>query len=127
MILEVSFWVLLGLLVLPFPFKVFEYLTGRDKSPLIVKVEEMSLALFTAIGLFAFYGYLNNLDFLFSKFWFAWLIVSIVWSIASIFFSPKLKYATDILGKKKVQILGVIGVLINAPMYYAVYMYATKI
>lgn len=127
MILEVSFWVLVALLVLPLPFKVFEYLTGRDKSPFIVKVEEIGLAIFTAIGLVAFYGYLNNQKFLFPEFWLAWLIMSILWSVVAIFFSPKLKYAIDIIGKNKVKVLGVVGVLINLPMYYAVYMYALQI
>jgi len=47
---QVSFWILVAIVALPFPFKVLGYISGRDKSPLIVKVEEMANTLFLALG-----------------------------------------------------------------------------
>ncbi len=68
MFFEIWFWILCVLIILPLPFKVYEYISGKDKSPVIVKVEEIFNVLFLSLGLIAFHGYLNNESYLFSEF-----------------------------------------------------------
>ena len=124
MFLKFWFWLLCALVLLPLPFKVYQYVKGKDESPTIVKWEEIFNAVFLAIGLTAFYGYLNNEHYLFPAFWIGWLITSVVLSIVSMFWSPKLRYAANIMGKSKVTVMSTIGVLFNIPLYYVVYQYA---
>jgi len=126
MFFEIWFWLLCALIILPLPFKVYEYISGKDKSPITVKVEEIFNALFLGIGLIAFYGYLNNELYLFSEFWIGWLFISIILSIISIFWSPKLKYASDIMGKNKMKAMSAIGIIIYLPLYFVVYQYALQ-
>jgi hypothetical protein len=45
---EVTFWLTASLLILPFPFKLSGYVSGKDTSPLSVKIEEMANVLFLA-------------------------------------------------------------------------------
>lgn len=121
---QISFWVLVAIVVLPLPFKVLGYISGRDKSPLIVKIEEMANALFLAVGLVAFYGFINNQVYLSSGFWQAWLFIAIAWSLLPIFWSPKLAYAAGVLGKNKVRLLAGLSCLLYLPLLFAVYFYA---
>lgn len=60
---QVSFWLLVLLLTVPIPFKIYGYITRKDKSPLWVKIEAMSNAVFLAIGLIAFYGFINDVSY----------------------------------------------------------------
>ncbi|KFZ38706.1 hypothetical protein HR45_04600 [Shewanella mangrovi] len=121
---QMCFWLLAALIILPLPFKLYEYATGKDDSPRIVKIEEMTNALFLGIGLIAFYGFIHQQLFLSKTFWQAWLVIAVVWSILSLFWSPKLNYATQVLGKKGMYIGAIIGVIITLPLLIAVYLYA---
>lgn len=124
MFLQIWFWLLCALIILPLPFKIYEYISARDKSPFIVKVEEMLNALFLSVGLIAFYGYLNNELYLFPKFWLIWLILSIAISVVSIFCSPKLKYASKVMGKNNTKVFVAMGITLYLPLYFVVYQYA---
>ncbi len=124
MFLQIWFWLLCALIILPFPFKIYEYISGKDRSPFIVKVEEIFNILFLSLGLVAYYGYLNNESYLFSNFWLGWLALSILFSVFSVFKSPKLKYATEVMGKSNMQIVAVIGIAFYLPLYFVVYQYA---
>ncbi len=75
---QISFWLLVVILVLPFPFKVFGYIKGSDDSALSVKIEESANAIFMSIGLVAFYGYINNQVYLSPIFWHAWLLIGVL-------------------------------------------------
>jgi|TARA_R110000851_G_scaffold67191_2_gene151535 hypothetical protein len=121
---QISFWILVALIVLPLPFKIYEYATGKDKSSIGVKIEEMSNALFMAVGLIAFYGYLNDQVYLFPSFWITWLVISVIWSVSAMFWSPKLTYATEVMGKTKMRIFAGIGLVLYSPLFLAVYFYA---
>lgn len=121
---QISFWVLVAVVVLPLPFKVLGYISGKDKSPLIVKIEEMANALFLTLGLVAFYGFINNRLYLSSGFWQAWLFIAVAWSLLPIFWSPKLAYAASVLGKNKVRLLAGLSCLLYLPLLFAVYFYA---
>ena len=121
---QVSFWILVALIVLPFPFKIFEYLSGKDKSPVIVKVEEITNAIFMALGLVAFHGFITGTVYLTPAFWKGWLVVAIAWSVLPIFWSPKLAYAAEIMGKNKMRVAAGISCILYLPLLFAVYFYA---
>ena len=125
MLWKISFWLLVALIILPLPLplKIFEYFTGKDKSPVIVKIEEVSNALFMAIGLVAFYGYLNNQVYMFPNFWKIWLVIAVIWSVLSIFWSPKLKYAIEVMGKNNMRIAAGLSCILYIPLFLAVYFY----
>jgi hypothetical protein len=121
---HISFWLLVALIALPLPFKIYEYAKGKDKSSIGVKIEEMSNALFMAVGLVAFYGYLNDQTYFFPSFWMAWLVIGVIWSVSSIFWSPKLAYATEVMGKNNMRLFAGLSCLLYAPLFLAVYFYA---
>jgi hypothetical protein len=121
---QISFWLLVVILVLPFPFKVLGYINGSDDSKLSVKIEESANAIFMSIGLFAFYGYINDQIYLNPMFWQVWLIIGVLWSIFAIFWSPKLAYATELMGKNKMRIAAGVGCVLYIPLFLAVYFYA---
>lgn len=118
---QVSFWILVALITLPFPFKVFEYLSGKDKSPVIVKVEEMANAIFMALGLVAFHGFITDTVYLTPAFWKGWLFITIVWSVLPIFWSPKLAYAAEVMGKNKMRIVAGVNCILSFSLLFAVY------
>ncbi len=124
MLWQISFWLLVVILVLPFPFKLYGYFNGSDKSALIVKIEESVNAIFMSIGLIAFYGYLNNQVYLNQSFWKMWLLIGVIWSIVAIFWSPKLAYATEVMGKNKMRVAAGVGCVLYLPLFLAVYYYA---
>jgi hypothetical protein len=123
---HISFWLLSVLLIVPLPFKIYEYLTGKDTSPMWVKIEEMANAFFLTIGLIAFYGFINDHAYFTKNFWKIWLVIAVVWSLISIFGSPKIKYAIEVMGKIKARVFMVLSALIYLPMFIAVYNYAFK-
>lgn len=118
------FWFIAALLLLPLPFKIFEYLTGRDGSPRIVKIEEMANAVFFGVGLIGLYGFAYQREFFDPVFWRAWVAVAVVVSITAFFWSPKLKYGLGVLGKKRLRVFLAIGSVVLAPMLFAVYRYS---
>lgn len=121
---EVLFWVLLILLVVPFPFKLIGYLKGSDNSKTIVKVEESLNALFFSFGLIALYGFNNQIQFFNAAIWQVWVIIAIAWSVISVIWSPKIAYANEVMGRNKTRVLVAISTLLYAPLVFAVYLYA---
>ena len=121
---QISFWLLVVLLIVPFPFKIYEYITRKDKSPLWVKIEEMSNAVFLSIGLIAFYGFINDISYFTPTFWSIWLIIAVIWSTIGLYWSPKVKYAVEVMGKAKATGFMAFSTLIYLPMFTAVYQYA---
>jgi len=121
---DIVFWLLLILLAIPLPFKIFGYVKGTDDSKAAVKVEEITNALFMSFGLIALYGYRNNTMFFEPIVWKVWLAIAITWSVTAIFWSPKLSYAAEVMGQKKTRILAAISSLLYAPLLVAVYFYA---
>jgi hypothetical protein len=121
---QVTFWILVALIVLPFPFKVFEYLSGKNQSPVIVKIEEIANAIFMALGLVAFHGFITGTVYLTPAFWKGWLVIAIAWSVLPIFWSPKLAYAAEIMGKNKMRVAASISCILYLPLLFAVYFYA---
>ena len=121
---EISFWLLAVLIIVPFPIKIYGYITRRDKSPLRVKIEEISNAIFLAMGLIAFYGYINDISYFTPIFWKGWLVIVAILSTIGVFWSPKIKYAIEVMGKTKATVFMVFSTLIYLPMFIAVYQYA---
>jgi hypothetical protein len=121
---QISFWLLVVLLIVPFPFKIYEYITRKDKSPLWVKIEEMSNAVFLAVGLIAFYGSINDISYFTPIFWNIWLVIAVIWSTIGLYWSPKIKYVIEVMGKTKATVFMVFSTVIYLPMFIAVYQYA---
>ena len=121
---QVLFWILFLLLVLPLPFKLYGYLTGADKSKTSVKVEESLNALFFSFGLIALHGFINQVQYFSDVIWQVWLLIAVLWSISALIWSPKLTYASEVMGKTKTRWLSLLSTIIYAPLVYAVYLYA---
>ncbi|MCE9680526.1 hypothetical protein LZP69_15335 [Shewanella sp. AS1] len=121
---QITFWLLCAIFVLPVPFKIAGYLSGKDPSPLSVKVEEMANLAFTAIGLVAFYGFISDQSYFSPLFWQIWLVIALIWSISSFFWSPKLTYAAELFGKHRMYLLASISITLYSPLLLAVYFYA---
>jgi hypothetical protein len=109
-------WAIAALLVLPLPFKIAEYILGKDKSPKAVKIEEMANAVFFFVGLVGLYGFVYHVDILGQVFWRTWVVLAIALSIAGMIWSPKLKYATLVLGKTRARVVIATGFLAFVPM-----------
>ena len=124
---KVTFWLTASLLILPFPFKLAGYISGKDNSPLSVKIEEMANALFLAIGLIAFWAYAYSKSIAIPPvFWYIWLTVSVGWSCIAVFKSSKLTYAKSQIGGKATVLVAVGSTLFFLPMFVAVFNYASK-
>ncbi|WP_028771541.1 hypothetical protein [Shewanella waksmanii] len=121
-----SFWIIAALLILPFPVKIYEYISGRDNSPRIVKIEEMANALFMLVGLCGFYGFLQQTPMLFAEFWYAWLALYVIISLLSLRYSPKLKYSAKLNSCRFHTIAMALGILLYTPMLIAVFYYAQQ-
>jgi len=127
MFFKTMFWLTAILIVLPFPFKVFEIVTGKDKRPLAVKVEELSNAVLLSIGLIGFWYYAftdkaSNSPWL----WYGWLLLTVLLSILAVFKSSKLRYANEQVGSKATVILSVGSTLFFVPLFVAVFNYAAR-
>ncbi|QSX37231.1 hypothetical protein [Shewanella sedimentimangrovi] len=120
---QISFWILAAILVLPLPFKLLGYFSGKDDSPVWVKLEELANAGFMALGLLAFHGFIEQTPYLTPGIWAGWLVLALLWSLASLFWSPKLRYAADLLGVKHMRVLAAFSTLLFAPLFVAVWLY----
>lgn len=121
---HVSFWLLVVIILIPLPFKVYGYLTGKDKSSFSVKLEECINTTFMSFGLIAFYGFIHQQKFLNDSVWQIWLIIGGLWSVFAIFWSPKLSFAQDVIGRNKVKLLALLSSALYMPMFIAIYLYA---
>lgn len=118
---QVYFWVIAAMLLLPLPFKLFEYATGRDESPKSVKVEEMLNLGFMLVGLAGLYAYVYAADMLSPLFWKSWVVLSVVISLLGLLWSPKLRYAVDVIGKRRTRVAIGVGFVLMGPMLFGVW------
>ena len=122
---QIAFWLSLAMFVLPFPFKVYGYVNGSDKSPLRVKIDESISVVLSCIGLLGFYGYLYGGTFLTPVVWYIWMIIMTAGSLTALWWSPKMEYAKEILGQRKFMMLYWFSLVFYIPMLWAVYSYAS--
>jgi len=120
----VYFWLVAALLLLPLPFKIFEYVTGKDSSPTIVKAEEMLNAAFFSVGLVGLYGFAYQQPLLTPTFWKLWVVLAVLISISGLFWSPKLKYGLGVMGKLRTRLVLAIGTLFLLPMLVGIWHYS---
>jgi hypothetical protein len=113
--------------VLPLPFKLWEYATGRDGSPTIVKVEEMANAAFFLVGLVGLYALAHGHEWGAAWFWRGWIVVALLLSIGGLAWSPKLRYADSVLGRRRLRAVMVLGTLAFLPMLVALWHYSVVI
>ena len=119
------FWLTFMLLVLPFPFKLAEMISGKDQRAFSVKFEEMVNAVFLSIGLIAFWQFVYSTGTSsHPMFWYLWLIIAIIWSIVAMLKSAKLGYGVEKVGKKATVIMACFSTLFFLPMLVAVFRYA---
>lgn len=123
----VYFWAIAVYFVLFLPFKIAEYVSGKDKSPTPVKIEEMSNTAFFLVGLVGLYGFVYDVSFLTPLFWRAWIVLAVVISIAAVFWSPKVKYADNVMGKTRTRIVVAIGSLVFVPMLVGLFTYSSAV
>ena len=125
MMWKIYFWLVAALIVLPLPFKIFEYATGRDHSPTIVKVEEMLNGAFFSIGLVGLHGFAYQQPSpLAPTLWSVWVVLAIALSVAGLFWSPKLKYGVGVMGKLKTRVVLAVGTLCLLPMLVGIALYS---
>lgn len=122
---KIMFWLTFMLLVLPFPFKLAEMISGKDQRAFAVKFEEMANAVFLSIGLIAFWQFAYSMGTSSHPlFWYLWLGIAIIWSIVAMFKSAKLGYGVEQVGKKATVIMACFSTLFFLPMLVAVFRYA---
>ncbi len=94
----IAFWIPVALIVIPYPFKMHGYFTGKDTSPISVKIDESVTVLLAWIGLIGFYGFIYEQQYFSPTFWYVWLVVMICITFTSFLWSPKMEYAKELLG-----------------------------
>ena len=118
---KIYFWAIAALLVIPLPLKIAGYISGKDTSPVAVKIEEMANAAFFLVGLVGLYGFVYQVSFLTPLFWKAWVLLAVALSIVGPLWSPKLKYGTSVMGPARVRVAIALGFLVFVPMLVAVW------
>src|SRR3990167_1062765 len=121
----IYFWAIAAYFVFFLPFKIAEYVSGKDKSPRSVKIEEMANTAFFLVGLVGLYGFVYGVKFFTPLFWRGWIALAIVISIAAVFWSPKVKYADNVMGKTRTRIVVAIGSLVFVPMLVGLFVYSS--
>jgi hypothetical protein len=121
---KIYFWAMAAFLVLPLPWKLWEYATGRDASPRRVKVEEMANLALMLLGLPALYAYAFGLPTVAPALCQAWVAVAVLASIAGVFWSPKVRQAEAVMGAGRARMVMAIGALAFVPMLVAVARYS---
>jgi len=121
--LQGLFWLYLGILVLPLPFKIYGYARGSDDSPMAVRIEECANAGFFLFGLLAFHGYLHQRAWLTPWVWWLWLAMAIGWSVAGVFISPKLQHLKTKMSRE-LHILMTVSTLLYLPQLVVTALYA---
>jgi len=118
----IYFWAIAAWLVIPVPFKIAGYMSGKDKSPKAAKIEEALNTLFFLIGLVGFYGFVYDVQLLSPLVWKVWVVLAIAISLAGlIWVSPKLEYGIGVMGKARVKVLVGVSFLVLAPMLVGVW------
>src|SRR5258706_9079584 len=112
----VYFWAVAALWLLPLPFKIAGYVSGKDDSPRAVKIEEMANLVFFLVGLAGLYSYVYHIDLLPPLFWRAWIALAFAVTIAGLIWSPKIRYAAQVMGKSRVRVAIAISFIALGPM-----------
>ena len=121
MVWIVYFWAVATLLVVPLPFKIAGYASGRDTSPKAVKIEEMANLAFFLVGLAGLYSYVYRTHLLTPVVWKAWVALAIVVSLVGLVWSPKLTYAVGVMGKSRTRLAIAAGFVAFLPMLVGVW------
>jgi len=117
----IYFWAVTALLLVPLPFKIAAYVSGKDASPTAVKVEEMANLAFFLVGLVGLYTYVYREQVLSPWLWRPWVILAVVISVVGLIWSPKLKYAVDVMGKARTRMVMAVGFVALFPMLLGVW------
>ena len=118
----IYFWAIAAWLVIPVPFKIAGYVSGKDESPTSAKIEEAFNSVFFLLGLVGLYGFVYDVHLLTPAFWKAWVVLAVViTAVGLIWLSPKIRHATAVMGTSRVRVLVGVSFLVLAPMLVGVW------
>lgn len=120
----IAFWGILLLLVLPIPFRLLMYLSGRVVLPKAVIVDESAASIMALIGCVGMYGFVFQVPLLNPIFWQVFFAVFVGYSLLIPFYSPKLQLIADLTSRNKQRVLIFVTMLITLPLYVALCLYA---
>jgi len=121
---KIYFWAVAVLLLGPLPIKLVLYALGKGKNPRAVMVEEVANGAFFAIGMVGLYGFVTHTPLLVPLFWRAWVVLAVVVSLGSLWWSPKIRHADAVLGRTLTRVVIAVGSLVFIPMLVALWQYA---
>jgi hypothetical protein len=121
---KIYFWLVAAALLLPLPWKLFEFATGRDPSPRGVKIEEIANAGLMILGLPALYAFAYGLPTRAPMAWMGWVVLGVVLSLVGLAWSPKVRYAESVMGVARTRLVMALGTIVYAPMLIGVWRYA---
>jgi hypothetical protein len=121
---KIYFWLVAAALLLPLPWKLFEFATGRDPSPRGVKIEEIANAGLMILGLPALYAFAYGLPTRAPMAWMGWVVLGVVLSLVGLAWSPKVRYARSVMGPGPTRAILAVGSLALVPMLVAVWRFA---
>ena len=87
----------------------------------------MANAAFFSVGMVALYGLAYGPAIGRAGFWQGWVAVAIALSVATLFGSPKLKYADSVLGARRLRWVLAFGTAVLVPMLVGVWRYAARL
>jgi len=118
----IYFWAIAAWLLIPLPFKIAGYISGKDDSPRAAKIEEALNTVFFLLGLVGFYGFIYQVQLLTPLFWKLWVVLAVAISLVGLIWaSPKLKYGISVMGPTRVKVLVGVSFLVYAPMLIGVW------
>lgn len=123
MIWVISFWFIFILLILPIPFRVFMYISGKVSIPTPVIIDESIASVIALLGCVGMYGYVYKVAMFTQLLWQVFFVVFVVYSVTIIIYSPKLKLVSDLTSRNKQRILIVVTTLITFPLPLSLYFY----
>ena len=124
---QVYFWFLAVSLVLPLPFKLHAYATGRDPSPTAVKIEEMANLALALVGLAGLFGLAYGHEFGTAWLWRGWVVLELALSLLVFTGTPKLRYAESVMGVRRTRITMAVGTALLLPLLVGVWHYAALV
>ncbi len=120
----ISFWFIFVLLVAPIPFRVFLYISGKVSLPKPVIIDESFASIIALFGCAGMYGYVYKLAIFSQLLWQIFFVLFVVYSVAIIFHSPKLKMISDLTSRNKQRVLILVTTLITFPLPLSLYFYS---
>ena len=122
----ISFWLLSVLIILPIPYRTYCYVKGKVILPSKVLYDEYFASFIAILGLVGFFGYVYQTPIFEKNYWLVYLVIYSVYTILTLFLSPKLSMISELIGKSKQRVILLVGIIITLPVPVSVYLYYTS-